>query len=632
MPIHALEFARWEQVLLALLVALSIALFVRDAGARLGKARAGKRDRPRTDRLGLRLRRVLDEVVLQKKVIGDRPVVGFLHAIVFFGFVIFGFETIDHFLKGFGLPFLKPVLGPALPAFKGFLAAVAAGVAVAMAGLAFRRFAMKKISPDPKSWTSAVVACFIVGLMLTYLNGLTAEPLLPKANWWLHAAIILVFPHVILRSKHFHLLLAPFTIFFETERVGAYLPMDLSEEALGADGATLGLETLADAPWKMRLDFLTCVECKRCTEQCPAHGAGQELDPRGFILAGRRTLLALGADAPVIGNVLTESALGQCTSCGACESICPVGIEHLQILMGAKRAQALSSGQGMVATKFLQAMERYGNPFAAPASAREKLVAELDIPAYEKGATEWLLWLGCVWGYNADAKAPAAAMVKVLQHAGVSFGVLAEEACCGHHNRRQGEEMQFQTFARQNLDTLREQGVAKIVTPCPHCFHTLRREYPTLEAGFAPQVVHHSELLAGLLMKGDLQLLPEGPGAPPTTFHDPCYLGRYEGVFEEPRRVIADAGIEVVEMPRRRERSYCCGGGSAGFAREQEVAVRVDQKRKEEIVATGAKRLVTACPECKMMLGSAVEETLDLAELVAARLAPAAERAAPPPA
>jgi Fe-S oxidoreductase len=624
MPIHSLDFALWEQALLAVLVALSVAIFARDLSARLAKVRAGRSDRPRTGAVGLRLRRVFDEVVLQKKVIGPRPVVGTLHAVVFFGFVLFGLETLDHFLKGFGVPFLAPVLGPALPAFKAFLAVVAAAVAVAMAGLAFRRFAMRRISPDPKSWTSALVAFFIIGLMLTYLNAYGAEPLLPKANWWAHAAIILVFPHVILRSKHFHLLLAPVDIWFKTERVGDYLAMDLSEEALGADGATLGLETMRDAPWKMRMDFLTCVECKRCTEQCPAHGAGQELDPRGFVLAGRHTLLELAADAPVIGNVISQAALGQCTSCGACESICPVGIEHLQVLMGAKRAQALSSGQGMVATKFLQSMERYGNPFAAPASAREKLVDELDIPGYEKGSTEWLLWLGCVWGYNADAKAPAAAMVKVLKQAGVSFGVLAEEVCCGHLNRRQGEEMQFQTFARQNLDTLRERGVEKIVTPCPHCFHTLRREYPTLEASFAPKVVHHSELLVQLLMKGDIRLERDGAAPPPMTFHDPCYLGRYEGVFDEPRSVLAAAGLTLTEMPRRRERSYCCGGGSAGFAREQEVAVRVDQRRKEEIVATGAKLLVTACPECKMMLDSAVEETRDLAEVVAARLAPAA--------
>ncbi len=625
-PFH-LDFALWEKLLLALAIVASIAIFTRDFGARLARVRAGRSDRPRTDKPRLRLRRFVDEVVLQKKILGPRPVVGTLHGMVYVGFVCFGLETVDHFLKGFGIPFLAAILGGYLPLFKGFIAVVAVAVSVGIVGLAIRRFLMPKISPDPRSWTSLLVTCLILLLMVTYLNGLRPAPLAPKLNWWLHALTILVFPHVILRSKHLHLVLAPFNIYWKTERLAELLPMDLSEEALGAEGATLGLETMQDAPWKMRLDFLTCVECKRCTEQCPAHGAGQELDPRGFVLAGKRTLLHLAEDAPVLGNVLSEKALGQCTSCGACEAICPVGIEHLQILTGAKRAQALASGQGMVAAKFLQAMERYGNPFAAPASTREKLVAELAIPEYAPGKTEVLLWLGCVWGYNADAKAPAKAMVELLNRAGVSYGVLAEEACCGHHNRRQGEEMQFQTFARQNLEVLAAAEVKKIVTPCPHCLHSLKREYPALEPGFAPEVVHHSELIFDLVRSRKLELAPAAERSTPpiTTFHDPCYLGRYEGVFDEPRDLLAAAGHPVTEMPRRRERSYCCGGGSAGFARESEEPTRVDQKRKAEVVATGAKLLVTACPECKMMLNSAVEETMDLAEVVAAALAPRGE-------
>jgi Fe-S oxidoreductase len=177
--------------------------------------------------------------------------------------------------------------------------------------------------------------------------------------------------------------------------------------------------------------------------------------------------------------------------------------------------------------------------------------------------------------------------------------------------------MQFQTLARQNIETLTASGVEKIVTPCPHCLHSLRREYPTLAADFAPNVVHHSELLGELIARGVLRLAPRDAAAPLTTFHDPCYLGRYEGVYDPPREVLAAAGIELVELGRRRERSYCCGGGNAGFAREQDVPRRVDQVRKEEIVASGARRLVTACPECKMMLGAAVERTEDLAEVVA---------------
>jgi Fe-S oxidoreductase len=439
-----------------------------------------------------------------------------------------------------------------------------------------------------------------------------------------HALLILAFPPLILRSKHFHILMAPVDIFFRTHTLGEYLPLDLDMERLEAveEPVPLGLETVGDAPWKMRMDFLTCVECKRCTEQCPAWNCGQELDPRGFILAGRA---ALGQDeAPVVGTVISETALGQCTSCGACENICPVGIEHLQLLIGAKRAQALATGKGMVAADYLQTVERYGNPFGESSDVRAKLIDSLRLPLYEKGRTEYLLWLGCVWAYNEDARASLEAMVEVLERAGVSYGVLEHESCSGHHSRRQGEELQFQTLAKDNMSSLKELGVDKVVAPCPHCLHTMRREYPTLDESFAPEVMHHSELLARLVEEGTIRLGENGgPGseARRLTYHDPCYLGRYEQVYNTPRALIARAGYTLTELPRRRERSFCCGGGNAGFVRQHEEKRRVDQERKDEIKASGASVLVTACPECKMMLDAAVEETVDLAELVARSMA-----------
>lgn len=610
-----MAFQLWEKALLAVLIVVSLALFIRDFYRKIAQIRAGKSDRVRTDRVGARLWRTFKEVFFHTKVIGARPITGVLHLAVFLGFVIFGLETIDHFLKGFDLPFLKIIFGERLPLFKSALAIIAWAVTFGILGLAFRRFVLVKISPDPKSWTSGLVALFIVILMVTYLNGHQAEPAFPKANWWAHALVILVFPHLIIRSKHMHLILSPVDIFFRTPRLGDYLPLNLDMDQLAAaDEVKLGLESLADVPWKMRMDFLTCVECKRCTEQCPAWNSGQELNPRGFILAGRNAL-ALAADSPVIGNIISGVELGQCTSCGACENICPVGIEHLQVLLGAKRAQALSIGKGMVATEFLEKVEQYGNPFAARKEARAKLLAELDIPLYEKNKTEYLLWLGCVWSYNADARSSLEAMIKILKQARINFGVLQEEACSGHHSRRQGEEMQFQTLANENISALTENTVTKMISPCPHCLHTFRREYPTLKREFSVEAIHHSEFITDLLASGKLQL--QVANGKPLTYHDPCYLGRYEKVYAAPREVIAQAGYKVTELARHGERSFCCGGGNAGFAREQKVAKRVDQTRKEEIAASGAKILVTACPECKMMLNAAVEETKDLAELVA---------------
>lgn len=611
-----MTFAAWEQIVLALLVMATIAVFGRDLSAKVRSIRAGSSDRPRTDRLGQRIARLVREVLMQWRVVGGRPIAGLMHASVFLGFLVFALETVDHFLEPFGVPFLETLFGGALPAFRMLLAFLAVLVGLAIIGLAFRRFVLVKISPDPRSYSSGIVALLILLLMVTYLNGVRAEPVLEKANWWLHTLIIIAFPHLILRSKHFHILIAPVTIFFRTHRLGDYLPLDLDLDNLSKteQEISLGLETVDDLPWKMRMDFLTCVECKRCTEQCPAWNCGQELDPRGFILAGRA---ALDSSGSVIGNIISETALGQCTSCGACENICPVGIEHLQFLLGAKRAQALATGKGMVAAEFLQTVDRYGNPFSAATQSKTELLRELGVPLFEKGKTEYLLWLGCVWGYNADARSSLQAMLKVLDRAGVSYGVLEDESCSGHHSRRQGEELQFQTLANANISLLQNHAVGKVISPCPHCLHTIRREYPTLSPSLSVEVTHHSEFVARLVEEGRLQLRRQDGNGKLTTFHDPCYLGRYEGVYEAPRNVIRSTGSTLVELPRSRARSFCCGGGNAGFASQREEKQRVDQARSEEIASSGAGTLITACPECRMMLNTAVEETKDLAELVA---------------
>ncbi len=618
-----MEFAIWEVVLLTVLIVASAALFAHSLRPKIEAIRAGKTDRVRTDDLPRRLRVTLKEVLFQTRVIGGRPVAGAMHAAVFGGFLFFAFETTDHFLKPYRLHFLQALFGGGVPAFKEVVALWAVLVTIGIVGLAFRRFVMVKISPDPKSYSSGVVAFLIVVLMVTFLYAQTEPPAGPaKANWWLHALVIIVFPHLIIRSKHFHILMAPIDIFFRTERLADLLPMDLDIEAMDDDEEpSFGLETVADLSWKQRMDFLTCVECKRCTENCPANLAGQELDPRGFILAGRKTILELGAEDPVIGNVISENALGQCTSCGACEAACPVGIEHLQVLTGAKRAQALALGTGMVADDYLKTVERAGNPFGERPDARAKLIEELEIPIYEKGETEYLLWLGCVWGYNPDARSSLEAMVKILKASGTSFGVLQRESCSGHHSRRQGEEMQFQTLAGENIERLKEAGVAKMISPCPHCLHTIGREYPTLDDGFSLQAIHHSELIAELQRSGKLRLDPAKNGNGRATYHDPCYLGRYEGVYDAPREVARSAGLEIVEMDRHRKRAVCCGGGNAGFMSQREEEVRVDQVRKDQVKETGAGLLVTGCPECKMMLTAAVEDTKDLAEVVADAMA-----------
>jgi Fe-S oxidoreductase len=618
----------WEQGVLALLIAGSAALFVRTLSVKLSWVAAGAPDRPRTDHAGRRLALTLREVLLQTKVIGGRPVVGVLHAVVLFGFALFGIETIDHFAHGFGLKLLEPLLGPAYPVYRAAMAVVAVLVSIAILGLAFRRFVLVKSSPDPKSWTSAVVALFILTLMLTYLNGIRETPFAPRVNWWVHALVILAFPYLILKSKHFHIILAPVAIFLRLPRLGDYAPIDL-EKVMSEEAAdvTLGLETVRDIPWKTRLDFLSCVECRRCTDQCPAAIAGNVLDPRGFILAGRRALAAGKPDDVVIGPmasptppILSEEALGVCVTCGACEHGCPVGVEHLQVLVGAKRAQALASGRGVVAVDFFHAIESTGNALAQPKSERATLLKELELPRFTGAEGEWLLWLGCIWGFSRDQRPAVAAFKQLLDVAQVPYGVLDEEVCCGHHSRRQGEEVQYQDLARHAIELLHAKGVRRIVTACPHCLHTIKREYPQLDGAAAFEIVHHAQLLERLAAERRLPLREADGAAQPVAYHDPCYLARYEGETAAPRAALAAAGVSLLPLRHEGQRTLCCGGGAAGFVREIKHGKRVDPPRRDEIVASGAKRLVTACPECRMMLDAAVEQTQDIAEVLAASL------------
>ena len=553
-----------EKLVLGLLILSSAGVFLWNLRAKVRLILDGPSDRVRTDHVARRLARTLGEVLLQSKVIGQRPVVGVLHAAVFLGFLLFAIETADHFLKGFGVSMLEPVLGSALPGFRAGMAVVATLVALAILGLAFRRFVLVKTSPDPRSITSGVVAAFIFLLMITYLNGISASPIAPHANWWLHAAIILVFPHVILRSKHFHIVMAPVTVFFRTDRLGDYLPLDLAALAeADVDEVSLGLEKVRNLPWKMRMDFLTCVECRRCTDNCPAAQAGTALDPRGFILAGREALKAGNPDTEVSETVIGDEPLGFCVTCGACENGCPVGVEHLQLIVGAKRAQALATGRGVVASDFFRAIETYGNPFGVPRADRRKLISDLGLPRFSGADNEWLVWLGCVWAYNPELRPAVKAFQQVLDAAGLRWGVLDEEPCCGHHSRRQGEESQFQDLAGRSLEALKQKGVSRIVTPCPHCLHTLRRDHPPLDGDYHPQVVHYSELMQVLIAEGKLELRTNG-NRREAAYHDPCYLARYEAICDAPRAVLAAAGTTVRELPHRRALTLCCGGGRRG--------------------------------------------------------------------
>ena len=613
------ELATFEKVLFVILLLTAVVLFLKEAVKIIRIIKKGKPCSYRFDKISERILRFVSEVLFQRRVLGGRrPIVGILHFGIFAGFIMFLFETTNTFLEPFGLAYLSVVLGTALQYFRQFMLVVSLIISVCILGLAFRRFVLKRISPDPKSVTSAFVALFILLLMLTNIDIYWTKLISRKIDWWTHVIIIMAFPLLIVRSKHLHILLAPFNVFLRKFRLWEVEKLNLNFYTIASvDALTLGLEKISDIPWKLRLDFFTCVECKRCTDNCPAAQAGMELRPSDFINTGKKVLMAEKYNEPVIGTIISEKALGQCTSCMACENVCPVGIEHSQLLWGAKTAQTLAIGVGGVATEFFKAMTNYGNPYSARPEVRNTLIQELNIPIFKKGETHYALWLGCVWSYNPDYKKVVEATTKLLKQGGVSFGVLTQEKCSGHHSRRQGEETQFQMLAEENTAVFKKEGVTNIITGCPHCYHTLKHEYSDYLTDYPIAVKHHSEVFAELITSGTLRLSNDISLSKTAAYHDPCFLGRYEGIFEQPRLVIRSAGISLKEMHHNKKYSYCCGGGAAGFTIEHKGERRVDQERKAQVTATGVSTLITACPECKLMLNGAVENTYDISELLA---------------
>ena len=613
--------ASWmERGLLALLMAGSLALFWQ----RLAKVvDIIKRARATPDfqvaPLGPRIRQFVWEVMLQGKVIRQRPLPGLAHAFVFWGFCAFALVTVNHIASGFGQPFLS--MGNGFGRFYfGFVAVWAVAVAVSIAGLFARRFLVRpkwlgEVSPE-----SGFIALLIFALMVTYLTWLwfgegTAGG---KVSWWLHTVALLVFLPLIPHTKHLHLLLSPITVFLRRDGISRIPPLTGDED--------FGLDTGKDVTRIDALQVFSCVECGRCTEHCPAYNTGKVLNPKEIALGLRRYLneSGPGSEAPLLGAHISEEAAFQCTTCGSCEFQCPVGIQHLPIIVGLRRG-AVNTGkwEDEYGTRLFLNLERNGNALGFAASERQKFIEKNALPIYD-GSQEYCLWLGCMGSYDPQGREIILALARVLRHAGVTFGVLRKEKCTGDPARRLGNDLAASQVTEANIETLRAAKVGKMVSICPHCVLTIGTDWREYGATF--EIEHHSELLARVQSK-----LPAATGLRESVvYHDPCYLGRYRDVYEEPREVVGlSAG--VVEPGRTRERSFCCGAGGGQMFLGEEKGKRVNLTRVEELVATGAQTIATACPFCQTMfrdaLGavagssqSAPPKLLDIVQLVAAGL------------
>jgi Fe-S oxidoreductase len=407
-----------------------------------------------------------------------------------------------------------------------------------------------------------------------------------------------------------------------------------------------GIGTAADISWKGLLDMSTCTECGRCQSQCPAWHTEKPLSPKLLIMAMRDHALAkLPTDQPIetkiVGNAhenaISLDVLWSCTTCGACVEECPVDIEHVDHIVNMRRFQVLVESEFPTELgNTFRNLEKAGNPWGANRTDRDAWISEVDFPITKIDGVipediEYLFWVGCAGAYEERAKKTTKAVAELLYMSGVKFGVLGKrETCSGDPARRSGNEFLYQILARENIETLQEtfgtRGVKKVVVTCPHCFTTIGRDYK--QQGFELQMVHHTQLLNQLVKEGKLK--PVSKSEKKLTYHDPCYLGRHNQIYQPPRELLESAGIEVTEMPRNQERSFCCGAGGGRMWMEEKIGTRINLNRVDEAIATGAQEVAVGCPFCRVMVSDGMVaressvEVLDVAQALLRSVKPQA--------
>jgi Fe-S oxidoreductase len=444
--------------------------------------------------------------------------------------------------------------------------------------------------------------------------------------WSLHVVGFIVFLALLPITMLRHMFTSPLNMYLRNRErpKGAMKPMpNLAETSL----ETFGASVVEDFTWKQLLDTDACTMCGRCTSVCPAHATGKPLDPREIVLKVGEVMAAssphghvsppLGTDPEItissnsVFERITAEELWACTSCKACDEICPVNIEILDKILDMRRYLSLmeSNFPSELGTAY-RAMENQGNPWGMNQGERGDWAKHLDgvtvVDPGEPITAEYLYWVGCAGSFDDKNRKVTQAMAKLLRRAGIDVVILGpSEMCTGDPARRSGNEYLFQMLAMPNVEMLNGMGVRKIITQCPHCFNTLKNEYPQLGGNY--EVVHHSQLLESLIEAGTLDV-SQATLEERITYHDSCYLGRHNDVYLAPRNVVASIkGIEVVEMPRNGTRGMCCGAGGARMWMEESIGTKVNDERAREAISTGASRVATACPFCYIMLDDGVK-------------------------
>ncbi|MCL4329413.1 MAG: (Fe-S)-binding protein [Candidatus Thermoplasmatota archaeon] len=621
---------------------------------------------------------VVRNVFLQGKLLKERGG-GVMHFLFFWGFITFAAYSSYFFLKGLD-PSIGFFVSGTLEYAIFFTVDIFAAVLLADVVYSVYRRWIRKIPryQGYNGFEASLILILIAGLMITYymlavarLQGISAGipgsiletlpawaspissflasslPRIPSSmgptfywvTWSVHAFIFLAFLVYIPRSKHLHLVAAPLNVLLaDSKPIGELTKIDFEKDT------RFGATDIRDFSWKDYLDFYACTECGRCTANCPANMTGKTLSPRDVIWDLRETVMAQGralrhgqgeADTvltTVIGNPIRENDLWSCTTCMACVEQCPVMIDHVDKIVEMRRSMVLNQGKApQEALAMFSNIESYFSPYANDPASRADWAQGIEIVDLSKTPEttyEYLYWVGCLSSYDRRNQEIARSTVKLLKAAGVNFAILgAEEKCTGDPARRAGNEYLAQNMITQNVETLKKHRVQKVIATCPHCFNSLKNDYRKF--GIELEVYHHTQFIDSLIRDGKLKIqAADGDKDEVFTYHDPCYLGRFNREFDAPRSLIGTFATDFREMKMNKTKSFCCGAGGGRLFMNETEGTKISHKRIEMAAEVDASTVVTACPFCMTMLDDARkvtnrEENMDIkdvSELLASRI------------
>jgi len=622
----------------------------------------------RFDRIGERLKNVFTIAITQTKIL--RESAGIFHVMIFWGFLLFIFAVIESILQGFYSPISFASLGV-------FYAVVTVtqdvfGLLVILAVLLslYRRFILRipRLLVDAHGMRDAAFILSLILLVvlsmfgqniahlaknnfiltsyevrpfslplakLCYSSSFFSPEIMYEVFWWMHIAFVFGFLNYLPYSKHLHVLTSLPNVFF------AKLPHQKGLKKINLEDETLeyyGADDFQKLSWKQILDGYTCTECGRCASVCPAANSGKSLSPRKIITDIRKRtfdkapLMIAGQtegeifDKTLVHNYISDKELWQCTTCGACMQECPVMIEHVDSIIDMRRHLVLTESEFPAElNNVFKSLETNGTPWIFNQADRALWAEGLNIKSMAEDANgEILFWVGCAGSFDARYKKVSVAFAQLMQKAGVNFRILGtEEKCNGDTARRLGNEYLAQQLIQENVETLNGYGVKKIVTACPHCFNSLKHEFKQFGGNY--EVIHHTEMISEFLSSGKIKLKNESTKTRKITYHDSCYLGRYNDIYEEPRNSLKQiSGLELIEMNRNKSRGFCCGGGGGRMFLEDVEGKRINEERTYEALLTKAETITSACPFCMTMLTDGLKayekndevQVKDIAEII----------------